>query len=58
MSVYKHIEDDDIDIDCSSKEVSVYTGYDYAGSIYGVLTFKQIKAIYDEIEACSIDEKA
>ncbi len=58
MSVYKHIEDDDIDIDCSNKEVSVYTGYDYAGSIYGVLTFKQIKAISDEIETCNDSDKA
>ncbi len=53
MSVYKNIEDDEIDISFMDKEVSVYTGYDYAGSIYGILTFEQIKAIYDKIEACN-----
>ncbi len=48
MSVYNETVEDDIDISFSDKEVTIYAGYDEAGSMYIYLSFDQIKEIYEK----------
>ena len=49
MSKWYEVEEDDIDIDLSTKEVSIFVCGDYEGRNYLKLSFDQIKEIYDEI---------
>ena len=49
MSVWLYIDPDNIDIDAKECEVSLLVTYDDWGSIYGILTFDQIKDIYKQI---------
>lgn len=50
MSEWNNIDDSDVEVNFKTNEVEIYAGANDFGSIYAVLTFKQIKEIYERIK--------
>ena len=50
MSIWHSVKSEEIDIDNDEQEISFFVWNNHNGNIYAVLTFEQIKKIYDKIK--------